>query len=73
MENRILHCSVITEDFGMVQKVHKSRAYAFLKGLIDGGLEMGHKEGIFPSEDRLKGEHLTNKIPFEEIKSKITK
>jgi len=60
-------------DFGMIRNVHKSRAYAFLKGLIDSGIKITHKEGIFPDEKRLKGEHLSNKVPFEQIKSKIMK
>ena len=31
-------------DFGMIRNVHKSRAYAFLKGLIDSGIKITHKE-----------------------------
>lgn len=60
-------------DFGMIRNVHKSRAYSFMKGLIDSGINLEHKEGIFPDENRIKGEHLKNKIPFEQIKSKIIK
>ncbi|MEK6830322.1 MAG: 50S ribosomal protein L18 [Nanoarchaeota archaeon] len=59
-------------DFGMIRTVHKSRAYAFIKGLVDSGMAIKHKEGIFPDENRIRGEHLKNKIPFEEIKLKIT-
>ncbi len=58
-------------DFGMTRNIHKSRAYAFLKGLIDSGVKIKHNEGIFPEENRIKGEHLKNKIQFQEIKSKI--
>ena len=60
-------------DLGMIRIVHKSRVYAFIKGLVDSGIKIKHKEGIFPDESRIKGEHLKNKIPFEEIKSKIIK
>jgi len=60
-------------DFGMIQKVHKTKIYAFLKGLIDAGLKMKNKKDIFPEEDRIKGKHMKNKIPFEQIKSKIEK
>jgi large subunit ribosomal protein L18 len=60
-------------DFGMIRTVHKSRAYAFIKGLIDSGIKMKHKEGIFPDENTIKGEHLKNKVPFEEIKQRIIK
>ena len=60
-------------DFGMVRTIHKSRFFAFLKGLLDSGMKVSSKEGIFPEENRIKGEHLKNKIPFEQIKSKIIK
>lgn len=60
-------------DMGMIGSVHKSRAYAFVKGLVDSGIAVKHKEGIFPDETRIKGEHMKNKIPFDEIKSKINK
>jgi large subunit ribosomal protein L18 len=60
-------------DLGMIRTVHKSKAYAFIKGLIDAGVSIEHKEGIFPENSRIKGEHLQNKIPFEEIKLKIMK
>lgn len=58
-------------DFGMIRNIHKSRAYAFLKALLDSGIKMNPPEGIFPAENRIKGEHMKNKIPFEAIKSKI--
>src|SRR3989344_2124893 len=58
-------------DFGMMVSIHKSKIYAFLKGLIDSGIEMTYKKEIFPEEVRIKGEHLKNKIPFEKIKQKI--
>mgnify|MGYP001565342329 CR=1 FL=1 len=60
-------------DFGMIRTVHKSRAYAFIKGLIDSGIAIKHKEGIFPEDNRIRGEHLKHKIPFDEIKLKIIK
>lgn len=60
-------------DFGMLRVLHKSRVYAFLKGLKDAGIGIKCKEDLFPEEKRLKGEHLKNKINIEEIKSKIIK
>lgn len=60
-------------DFGMIRTLHKSKVYAFLKGLIDSGIEINCEEEAFPEESRIKGEHMKNKIPFEEIKSKIDK
>lgn len=60
-------------DFGMIKMIHKTKTYAFLKGLKDSGLDISCKDEFCPDESRLKGEHMKNKIPFEEIKSKIEK
>lgn len=60
-------------DFGMARVLHKTGVYAFIKGLIDSGIKIECKKETFPEESRIKGEHLKNKIPFDEIKSKIEK
>ena len=60
-------------DFGMIQTIHKNKIYAFIKGTIDAGLKISCKKEAFPDEERIKGEHLQNKIPFAEVKSKIDK
>jgi large subunit ribosomal protein L18 len=60
-------------DFGMIRVLHKTKVYAFLKGLIDAGLKIECAEKTFPEESRIKGEHMKNKIPFDEIKSKLEK
>lgn len=60
-------------DFGMLRALHKARVYAFIKGLIDSGVKTECKKELFPAEERIRGEHLKNKIPFAEIKSKIEK
>lgn len=58
-------------DFGMIKVLHKTKTYAFLKGLKDNGLEIDCKEEFYPEEKRIKGEHMKNKIDFNIIKSKI--
>lgn len=58
-------------DFGMIQSLHKTKVFGFLKGLADAGVEISCDEKCFPDDARIAGEHLKNKIPFEEIKSKI--
>ncbi len=60
-------------DFGMTRVLHKNRAFAFLKGLKDSGIEIKCKEEFFPPEDRIKGKHLKKDFPeiLEKIKSKI--
>ncbi|MEK6817295.1 MAG: 50S ribosomal protein L18 [Nanoarchaeota archaeon] len=58
-------------DFGMARVIHKTRAPAFIKGLIDSGIKIECEKENFPEESRIRGEHLKNKIPFDEIKLKI--
>lgn len=62
-------------DFGMIRTIKKSKAYSFLKGIIDGGINISCKKEAFPSEERIKGKHLKEDFmkKFEEIKSKIEK
>lgn len=63
-------------DFGMVSKTHKTRPYAFLKGLVDSGLKINHGANeIFPESDRIKGKNLKEDFSdfFEKIKSNIEK
>ena len=60
-------------DFGMIQSIHKTKVFAFIKGLIDSGVEIPSKEEAFPDESRIKGEHMKNKVNVEEIKSKMDK
>ena len=62
-------------DFGMIRNLHKSKIYAFLKGIIDAGIKIKFKEEIFPEEDRIQGKHMKKDFSkiFLEIKSKIEK
>ena len=57
-------------DFGMTRTIHKSNPHAFIKGLVDYGIKIKHKEKTFPSEERLQGKHIKD-IKVEEIKSEI--
>ena len=46
-------------DTGLVAPLKKSKHFAFLKGVLDGGLEVPHgDESIFPSEERIQGKHI---------------
>lgn len=62
-------------DFGMIRSIHKSKAFAFLKGLVDAGVKIKHEEKTFPKEDRISGKHLREDFSktFEKIKSSIAK
>lgn len=45
-------------DLGMARTLKGSRVFAVVKGLIDGGLNIPANKAVFPSEERLTGEHL---------------
>jgi len=45
-------------DLGLKTPKQGSREYAALKGMIDGGLEVPAGDGIFPTEERIRGEHI---------------
>ncbi len=49
-------------DIGMTRPLKGSRIFAVVKGLIDGGLEISANEKVFPSEERLLGEHLNPEL-----------
>lgn len=72
LAKKIGHKEVIL-DAGLARNVKKSRIYAALKGLIDGGVKINCKEEVFPEEKRIKGEFLKNKINFNKIKENILK
>jgi len=59
-------------DFGMIRMIPRTKTYGFLKGLKDGEINISCKKELFPGENRIKGEHLKNKIPFKEILNKIS-
>jgi|TARA_Y100000310_G_C20620894_1_gene783219 large subunit ribosomal protein L18 len=60
-------------DFGMIRAVHKTKVFAFLKGLVDAGIKIKHDEKTFPEQDRISGKNLKKDFSkiFNEIKSKI--
>jgi large subunit ribosomal protein L18 len=56
-------------DLGMARTGAGSRVFAVVKGLVDGGLDVNANEKVFPSKERLGGEHLKSEI--KEIVSKV--
>jgi large subunit ribosomal protein L18 len=60
-------------DLGMIRVLHKTKVFAFIKGLIDAGVEINSKGEAFPEENRLTGEHLKNKIDVSKIKLNLDK
>ena len=55
-------------DLGMTRIIHKSRAFAFIKGLIDSGIKIECKKEDFPEENRINRKD----IPFKEILKRIS-
>ncbi len=51
-----IHEAII--DIGLHRPVKGCRLFAALKGALDAGLEIPHGEDIFPSEERIRGEHI---------------
>jgi len=49
-------------DLGMARTKKGSRVFAVVKGLIDGGLDIPANDAVFPSEERLNGEHLKDDV-----------
>ena len=74
MGNKVSDKEKVIVDFGMNRNVHKSKVYAFIKGLVDAGIDVTEKENIFPDKERLEGKHLKTDViskKFDEIKNKI--
>ena len=57
-------------DIGLNTSTKGSRIYASLKGVIDAGLNITHKEEILPDEKRISGEHIKNY--YEKVKKEKT-
>lgn len=70
LKNKLVHPIL---DTGMNRVIRKNKVYSFLNGLIDAGIKIECKKEFFPDKKSIAGEHLKNKIPFNEIKSKIDK
>jgi large subunit ribosomal protein L18 len=60
-------------DFGMNRTGHKTKVFAFLKGLIDSGVEINCPEEAFPEQERIEGKTMKEDFSktFNEIKEKI--
>ncbi|MFH1327515.1 MAG: 50S ribosomal protein L18, partial [Candidatus Bathyarchaeota archaeon] len=47
-------------DIGLKKPPVGSKIFAALKGVVDSGVSIPHGEKIFPSESRVRGEHIMN-------------
>ena len=55
-------------DLGMARTTKGGRIFAVVKGLVDGGLDIAVDEKVFPSEERLVGEHIGLKDMIVKVK-----
>lgn len=55
-------------DLGMARTGNGGRVFSVVKGLIDGGLNISANDKVFPSEERLSGEHIS-----EDMKNMVAK
>ena len=60
-------------DIGLKQPVRGSKVFAALKGMVDAGVDIPHSENILPSEERISGSHIDEKVAkdFESVLNKI--
>ncbi len=60
-------------DMGMHSSTKGNKIFAVVKGARDAGLQIPCDEGMFPSEDRLKGRHISESIEkqVEAVKLKV--
>jgi large subunit ribosomal protein L18 len=66
-------------DLGLQSPIKGSKIFATVKGAMDNGLELKANEEIFPSENRIKGEHVSTYLAnhksivqdFEKIKKEL--
>jgi len=60
-------------DLGLQTSTKGSRIYAALKGVLDSGINVPHSKDILPSDERIRGEHISKELSkqFEDVKNKI--
>ena len=66
-------CSEAVLDIGLAGSTVGGRVFSALKGMIDAGMEIPHSEVVLPEDDRVNGEHISDKVgsAVEATKNKI--
>ena len=59
-------------DIGLSASSKGSRVFSALKGMVDAGLDIPCSEDVFPSEDRINGEHISDSLSKALDKTKKT-
>ena len=60
-------------DAGLHPSTKGNRIYAVAKGVLDSGIAVPISEEVLPSEDRIKGKHISEDVAkeFEKVKGKL--
>lgn len=56
-------------DIGRGKLTQGGRIAAALKGFVDAGCELPHDDSIYPSDDRINGQHLKKKMKKGEVEN----
>lgn len=66
-------CSEAVLDIGLAGSTPGGRVFSALKGMVDAGVEIPHSADILPEDNRLNGEHISDKVSaaVESTKNKI--
>ena len=66
-------CTEAVLDIGLAGSTVGGRVFSALKGMIDAGMEIPHSKVVLPEDDRINGEHISDKIgsAVEATKNKI--
>jgi large subunit ribosomal protein L18 len=58
-------------DIGLNQPEAGGRIFAVVKGAVDGGLDVPASEHVFPSDERIEGDHLDDDHGFTTVNEKV--
>ena len=60
-------------DLGLIRITKGNKVFGAVRGCLDAKLKIPHSEDNFPSEDRIKGKHISEEMSkkFSEVKQKI--
>lgn len=62
-------------DIGLKSPIKGSKIFAALKGAVDAGLDIPYGDSIFPSDERIRGEHISEyaqSLDENEVKTKFS-
>lgn len=60
-------------DIGLQHPSKGGKVFASLKGMIDAGVSIAHSDDAFPSEERIRGKHISNDVEkeFDAVRARI--